>query len=409
MKTKVRILSSVLMVALMLTLSSCFPSDLGMNKPFGDGDENSNSEDDAYINVEGGDSYEITISTNESTNILAASKALLSSVIVRCTSGEGSGVIYDIDKNSGDAYIITNYHVVYDSSTSDKISKSIQIYLYGSPYGQVSENQLAKYAIPATYIGGTMYYDLAVLKIDASKILMESSAIKADIADSNKVSVLETAIAIGNAKGEGISATLGHVNVDSENIVMLSADNQSRVTCRVMRIDTAVNSGNSGGGLFNDRGELIGIVNAKMADTTVDNIGYAIPSNVVKGVVDNIVYYYRNGKADKCVYRCMLGISVTVNDAKAVYNTETGKVNIYEEIVITEVTSGSLVKDYLKKGDIINSITIDGNKHEVVRTHNVIDSMLNARVGSSVIMNITRDGQTFDVTIPITEEMLTAY
>jgi serine protease Do len=172
-----------------------------------------------------------------------------------------------------------------------------------------------------------------------------------------------------------------------------------------MRTDAAVNHGNSGGGLFNDKGEVIGIVNAKNTSSATDNIGYAIPSNVAKAVAENILYYC-DGKTETNVYRCMLGITVGINALTPVYDTETGKVYKNETVVVKELTSNSAVAGLLQEGDVINSITIDGVKRNVTRTYHVIDTMLYARVGSSVIINVTRGGEAKDVTIPITKSML---
>lgn len=377
---------------------------------------------DTTINVEGGDNYNVNITPTTQQNILAASKSVLSAVSVDCTfernrynwsgavvgtttsAASGAGVIYKLDKTAGTAYVITNFHVIYDAycNTANKISDNITLYLYGQ--------EATKYAIPAKYVGGSMNYDLAVLKVENSQVLIESNAMEATVANSDDISILETAIAVGNPEGIGISATVGHINVDSENItIAMTVDGYSRgISLRCIRIDAAVNSGNSGGGLFNDKGELIGIVNAKLSDSSVDNIGYAIPSNVAKAIADNIIDYC-DGTDKESVFRCMLGVGVGATAASTKYDVETGKIHKLETVVISSIEENSPVSELLKEMDIVNSITIDGVKHNVTRTFHVIDSMLNARVGSSVIMNITRNGETFDVTIPITEDMLTAY
>ena len=358
----------------------------------------------------------ITVNSNHSASLLAASKGLLSAVSIRAafqcvktTTGgwypsqsqtyedayAGAGVIYSLDKTKGDAYIITNYHVVYhsESTASNKISTNIKIYLYGMEYGD--------YAIPATYVGGSMNYDIAVLKVTGNQILKTSSARAADFADSNDVSVLQTAIAIGNPEGEGTSATVGAVNVDSENITMLGVDGVTKVTMRVMRIDTAVNGGNSGGGLFDDQGNVIGIVNAKITSSTIDNIGYAIPSNVAKAVAENIIYYDNINSANDGVYRVLLNVTVSISDSRSVYDETTGKVHIVETVIVGAVADGSAVKGILAVNDVINSITVDGKKHEITRSFTVIDAMINARQNSTVVINITRDGTTKDVTVDV--------
>ena len=360
------------------------------------------------VTVNGGDSYNVTINSTDSKNLLAASKALLSAVSITCTfkvtvntifgtpttqevQTAGAGVIYQLDKENGDAYIITNYHVVYYSgaNTEDDICDNIKVYLYGQEYEQ--------YAIYADYIGGSQNYDIAVLKVKNSNVLRESNAVAAEFSDSNDVCVLDTAIAIGNPAAIGISATVGSINVDSENLTMTSIDGKGRVTLRVMRIDTAINGGNSGGGLFNDTGKLIGIVNAKISDSSIDNIGYAIPSNVAKNVADNIIYYDKQNPDNDCVYRILIGVSVGIASARTEYDTETGKVHKIEDVKIESVTVGGVSDGKLVAGDIVRSVVIDGITYEIVRTFNVIDVMLNARATSTVTFNVERNGEMISV------------
>ena len=370
----------------------------------------------------------IQIISTSGSNLLAASKAVLSAVSVYCKFEQttqyrygmswrtetspvqlaGSGVIYRLDKEKGDAYVITNYHVVYyaTADTANHISDDISLFLYGQ--------EAEQYAIPATYIGGSATYDIAVLKVTGSDVLRESAARQAEFADSGDVAILDTAIAVGNPESNGLSATVGCVNVDSEYIEMLSADKSATVQMRLMRIDTPVNSGNSGGGLFNDRGEVIGIVNAKLEDGTVDNIGYAIPSNIARYVADNIIYYC-DGTDRECVYRCLLGITVQVTASRAEYVTvsdddrNVGRVKIVETVCVSEVQEGSLAGGVLQAGDEIRAIRIGDRAVEVTRMYQLIDFMLNARVGDEVIVTVVRGGNTMDLRLTIGEANLTPY
>lgn len=377
------------------------------------------------VTVNAGDNYDITINSQYDKNLLAASRGLLSAVSINCVfdvtvsyssgfgrpaqtyttqkSSAGSGVIYQLDKEHGSAYIITNYHVVYcnGADTEDDISDNIKVYLYGKEY--------TDYAIPATYVGGSMNYDIAVLRVTNSDVLRESSAIAATFADSNNISVLDTAIAIGNPEGRGISATVGAVNIESEELEMTSIDGKGVMSLRVMRTDAAVNGGNSGGGLFNDSGEVIGIVNAKLTDTDIDNIGYAIPSNVARYVADNIIYYDSLDEKNDAVYRLILGINVTVSEAKAELDTETGKVNRIETVIVGSVVNGGIADGKLFAEDVIKSVTIDGVTHDIVRTYNVVDVMLGARVGSSVVFTVVRGGEQLDVIMDTANAQLTQY
>lgn len=343
----------------------------------------------------------------------AASVALRSAVSIYCTFQEpgrygkeyysaGSGVIYQLDKEKGDAFIITNHHVVYDADSKEEngISTTIEVYLYGS--------ELEGYEMVAEYVGGSQYYDIAVLHISGSDVLKQSDAIAVTVADSDTVAVGQTAIAVGNAEGEGITTTSGIISVDSEHITMTAADNVTEISYRVMRVDTAVNHGNSGGGLYNDRGELIGIVNAKIIDDEVENIGYAIPTRVVIGVAENILDYCFETDCES-VMRAMLGVTIINKASRAVYDKETGLVRIEEAIEVYEVSSTSIAKGKLEVGDILLSVQLNDQLQMITRQHHVIDLMLHARAGDSMKITVLRNGQEKTVTLKLTEDCITEY
>jgi hypothetical protein len=229
--------------------------------------------------------------------------------------------------------------------------------------------------------------------VENSDILRAGNVRECDFADSNKIAILESSIAVGNANGKGISATMGRVNVDSEEITLTILDDQ--VTVRVIRTDAMVNKGNSGGGLFNSKGELIGIVNAKNND-----IGYAIPSNVAKYIADNIIYYC-DGETKTSVKKCLLGITVQIEGLYTEYDTETGVLYKKERVAVKSINSTSVAKNILKVGDVINHITIDGVKYEVSRIFHVVDSMLNARANSNIVINVTRGGEALDLSVKV--------
>ena len=431
---------AMLLLFSVLILSSCSVLDISSVVAGGEKSEDSGKTEDYMtraeveelldgitenITVNAGDNYDIEINPQHSGNLLAAARGLLSAVsissvfdvTVSYSSGWGkpattyttkkqsfgAGVIYSLDKERGDAYIITNYHVVYcnGADTEDDISDEISVFLYGKEY--------IDYAIPASYVGGSVNYDIAVLKVKSNDVLRESNAQAATFADSNNVSVLDTAIAIGNPEGGGISATVGAVNIESEELSMTSIDGNGTMELRVIRTDAAVNGGNSGGGLFNDKGEVIGIVNAKMTDTSIDNIGYAIPSNVAKYVADNIIYYDNQSESNDCVYRVILGVNVSISDATAEYDAETGKIQKLETVVVASVVEGGIAVGKLQAGDVVKSVTVDGVKYEIIRTYNVVDVMLTARKHSSISFEVVRGGETVSVTIDASGVELTPY
>ena len=219
---------------------------------------------------------------------------------------------------------------------------------------------------------------------------------------------LRRKLRIGNAQGLGISSTSGVVSVDSEHITMTAADGRTEVSFRVMRVDTAINSGNSGGGLYDDEGNLIGIVNAKIVYDGVENIGYAIPSNVAVSIAENIIDYCYGTDTER-VQRALLGITVSTSDSKAVYDSATGIMTIKETVSVYEVSSGSLADGILQAEDVLVSATVNGNTTEITRQYHIIDMMLDVRAGDVVTLKILRGGEEMTVSITITEGCLTAY
>lgn len=354
------------------------------------------------------------VTTSTSNVATAAALGLRSAVSVWCTFYEegwrgnvteyysaGSGVIYQINKSEGDAFVITNYHVVFDvnSRAENGIAEEIILYLYGS--------EISGREINATYVGGSQYYDIAVLRIEDSQVLRDSDAVAATVADSDAVQVGSTAIAVGNPEGGGISTSSGVISVDSEYITMTAADGMTSVSYRVMRIDTAVNSGNSGGGLYDDRGRLIGIVNAKTIDDGVENIGYALPSSSVVAVADNIIDYCFETDCES-VQRAMLGVTVLTKDSYAKFDADTGMSTIVETVEIYEVTQGKL-GEVFQIGDVLVSVTVGGTTKQVTRQHHIIDMLMTARPGDKVTFEVLRNGVNTSLTVTLTEDCLTAY
>ncbi|MBE5730986.1 MAG: trypsin-like serine protease, partial [Clostridiales bacterium] len=280
-------------------------------------------------------------------------KGLRSAVLINCAftnakpgfmepdsfSQSGAGVIYTLNSTAGSAYIITNFHVVYSmkSSTENGVSDTITV----TPYGGS--------AISAYYVGGSSQYDIAVLK--ATDEYFSSEIPLAVTVASGEAAVGQAAIAIGNPAGYGISATEGIVSVDSETIPMTDIETESSyVNMRVMRIDTPVNSGNSGGGLFDTSGNLIGIVNAKASDTSIENMAYAIPTSIAIRVADNII-------EDGVFQKGVLGITVYSTDSSA-YIDEHGNMKIREKVTVNSAEGASAGK--LEQNDVLVSITVDG-------------------------------------------------
>ncbi len=317
----------------------------------------------------------------------------------------GSGVVYQMHDDY--TYIITNYHVVYDASASAAnggyMARKIVCYLYGSAGapalagtgsdGYASYNY-GSYAIECEYVGGSISDDIAIVRAKTDDIVAKNPNVTT-ATFANEYHVGETAIAIGNPEGEGISVTEGIVSVDNEYI-NLQIDKTVR-SYRSLRIDTAIYGGSSGGGLFNLKGELIGITNA--GNTTDQNINYAIPLEIAKGTADNILYYYF-GYGDNTGYGIKLGVQVVSQNSKYVYDKASGYGTIREEIVVDSVNSGSIAKSMgLELNDILQTFKIrskSGETREVTldRNFDISDVILTIRAGDTISFGIERGGET---------------
>ncbi|MBQ8309299.1 MAG: trypsin-like peptidase domain-containing protein [Clostridia bacterium] len=343
--------------------------------------------------------------------------------LVEASGSAGSGVIIDLDKENGNALVVTNYHVLYssDSDAENGISECIYLYPYGARNyftsgaeyntsmnkyiladvngdGKADKNDQGDFdgdGIKATFIGGAMDYDIALLQISGSEYLKECAASEATLGDSNTVTVGEKVYAIGNSNGQGISVTAGVVSVESETISMSSLKNSSQaVSYRVLRTDAAINHGNSGGALFNAQGELIGITNAKNVEDETDNMGYALPITQVKHLIDNM---QDNGGV---VQRAMLGIT-TAKTASVASFDKNGKLVITEENTVASVDSGVAASGKLEVGDVIKSFTKDGVTTQITRNFYLNDLLLTVRKGDTITLKVFRelDGKEHDVTI----------
>jgi len=358
--------------------------------------------------------------------------------IPKVSGSAGSGVIidYGFNKEGGSAYVITNYHVVYSATadTENKISDCIYLYpqgalnyftdgdLTGDNYlddvnqdgvkNKDDQGDMDGNGIRATFVGGAMDYDIAILKIEGSDYLKESVCEPVSFAKPNDLTVGEKVFAVGNSNGEGISVTQGVVSVDSEYIDMSALDGRDTngdklvdgVSFRVLRTDAAINHGNSGGGLFNAKGELIGITNAKNVEDETDNMGYALPIAQVSYLMHNILENVEQGIGGYAT-RAMLGVMTSIESSKAEFVD--GKLVVKETVAIAQYGgTSSAAKNKLLIGDIFQKVTLKDPENrtqtktfEINRQFEINDLLLTVRKGDKVVFTVLRDGVSTDVEI----------
>ena len=284
----------------------------------------------------------------------------------------GSGIVI-----SEDGYILTNNHVI---SGADKIT------VYVMPEDGKSEET----TYDATLVASSESNDIAVLKIDAEGLT------PAVFGDSDQLEIGELAVAIGNPMGSVHgSVTAGIISATERELTI------DDVTISAIQTDAAINPGNSGGGLFDSYGNLIGIVYAKSSSVSIEGIGYAIPVNDVKDLIDQMINDPDSVQAQTKGSQIMLGITI-VDITEAMSKQYSMPVGVY----VREVSEMSAAERAgLTKGDII--VEFDGETVTCADDLNAIKAKQTP--GDTVEMKIDRNGKemTIEIVIPQPTEVET--
>lgn len=278
-------------------------------------------------------------------------------------SSEGSGVVY-----TQDGYIITNYHVVQDASSSN--GGTINVYL--------NENKDESY--PATLVGYDAGADLAVLKIEKTGLT------PIEFGESSSLKVGQLAVAIGNPGGLDFMGSVSQGIVSGLNRTITL---ESGVSMELIQTDAAINPGNSGGALVDGTGKLIGINSAKLASDGFEGMGFAIPSDDVKTITDRLI----NNQGKKSAY---LGISI---DSR--YTAEVLEQMGYPSgvVVASVVEGGPAETGGLKQSDIITSV-----QGTSIPSYDILVSELTKYApGEQVQIEVFRLGQTLTLTVTLGE------
>ena len=272
----------------------------------------------------------------------------------------GSGFIL-----SEDGYILTNYHVIEGAS-------SVEVSSYDGT------------AYTAELIGYDESNDIAVLKIDAQNLQ------PVVLGNSDKLYVGDSVAAIGNPLGElTFSLTMGVVSALDREITLSSG-----ITMDLIQTDCAINSGNSGGALFNMYGEVVGITNAKyssnsaMGAASIDNIGFAIPVNSVRDIIESII-------EKGYVSRPYIGIQVsTVSEESPSYGLPKGAA---VKVILTDSPAEA-------SGLLVNDIITEANGTPITSSDDLVSLVRKLEIGDSLKLKLYRQGETLELTITVGEQ-----
>lgn len=246
----------------------------------------------------------------------------------------GTGII--IAKTDNELLIVTNNHVIADNE-SLTVTFDDDTSVDADVKGTDPEHDLAVIAVPLNQVSSETMEKIAV----------------ATLGDSTALQVGEPAIAIGNAMGYGQSVTTGVISaVNRESTTTDEQTGETEETgVKLIQTDAAINPGNSGGPLVNANGEVIGINSSKLASTTVEGMGYAIPISDVSDIIDNLMNQETKHKVseEKKGYLGVKGYDVTEESAKK-YNMPTG-------VYVAEIVKGGGAEEAgITKGNVITAL-----------------------------------------------------
>ncbi|MCW3779467.1 S1C family serine protease [Levilactobacillus namurensis] len=291
-------------------------------------------------------------------------------------ASEGSGVVYKKDGNT--AYIVTNNHVVSGSSALRVVTSSGK-------------------QLQAKLVGKDAVTDLAVLKVNGTSLKTVAS-----FGNSDKIKVGETALAIGSPLGSqyATSLTEGIISAKKRTIETTNSAGTQTGNATVIQTDAAINPGNSGGALINVGGQVIGITSSKIASdtsgTSVEGMGFAIPSNEVVNIINQLV---KNGK----VVRPALGITyvdlanVSSDQRKSILKLPTSVTN---GVVVMSANSGSPAKKAgLSKYDVITEM----GGHKISDQSTLRDILYKYKLNDTVSMTYYHNGKKKTTNVKLTE------
>ena len=288
------------------------------------------------------------------------------------TMGSGSGIIV-----SADGYIITNNHVISGA-------QKIKVYLADDT------------EYDATLIGSDQKTDLAVIKIEASNLT------PVVMGDSDALVVGEDVVAIGNPLGElRGTATSGMVSALSRTITI---ENQEMT---LLQTDAAINPGNSGGGLFNAQGRLIGIINAKVASSSTEGLGFAIPVNDAKNVISDLIDLgYVSGRAYLGVYTQNVAIQPDTSNGRSgagdlfgIFEFGSGQ-NVQTRVQVAQIVAGSAAeKAGIETGDLVLAV----NDTEISTGTELAAAISEYKAGDTATIRVQRDTKEISLTVTFGE------
>ncbi len=356
--TKGALIACMILTMILSSLLGAFISGAYFSKTSSDGRAQRNDSELSQLDLGDATGSDLTVSQIVDKNENAVVEILMSGTQqnmwgqMQLVQGAGSGVII-----KEDGYIATNYHVVQGAN-------KVEVTLHNG------DSYVAK------IIGSDPSNDIAVIKIDAKGLTT------ATIGDSSTVDVGDLAVAIGNPLGQlGGTATTGIISALDRTLDV------EGTTLTLMQTDAAINGGNSGGGLFNSKGELIGIVESKASAVGVEGLAFALPINTVAPIINDFIENGGNTQVADGIPAVGVVISDVSEENAQYYGLESAGV------YIAQVTGENAMKSGFQEGDRIVSF----NGSQISNSSEFITLVRKCKVGDTVTVVVSRSGQQIEI------------
>lgn len=304
-------------------------------------------------------------------------------------AASATGVIYFVNDDGG-AYILTNCHVVKNDITSKGVCSNISV----APYGYNDTEDMTE----AICIGQLNDFDLSILYCPKlKKLSMAICGISDNVVDD--IYIGSPIFVIGNALGKGLSVATGNISMIDEYITYHSPIDQSSYTLRQMRLSVPLFEGCSGGGVFNESGQFIGLINSRLVFDNNSNIGYCISAKVVCSLAQAIITAYEKEGENWSIYTLRLGADFVENITDVIWDEVNGRLVTKKEITVSSIDEGSIGSIIFNVGDVLTSISINGTTYAVSELYHPEEVFFGIKNKDIIEFTYKRDGKTLDYSI----------
>lgn len=304
-------------------------------------------------------------------------------------TSDGTAVI--LKKAGSAAYLVTNYHVVYNEFSGPDTQKICEA-IKAKPYGAESSD-----GVDVQCIWVSKDYDLAVLYVENITQIFPAATVP-NIDTSRNLQVADEVFISGNTEGSGIAVHNGNISRASERVTIPVSYSALDISLNLIRYDATINKGDSGGALFADDGSLIGITNARRKDNAG---GYAIPISTVYPIVDQVISAHESGNKPEAL-ELRFGAKLTEKALRTIFD-ENSQMPVTEyKLCVSSLEAGSVGSIFLQEDDVILGVSKNGGDEiKISRSQQLEEFLISCTDNDTLVWRYKRGESelTYEITV----------